>query len=302
MCFLIFFFLKLFPYPVCWHAAVPPAASERRCCATVQPGWHVALPSTCCLKPGNRTWRTGCVCVRRVGSGHYTAYGRHEGHWYHFNDSTVTLTSEDAVRKAKAYILFYVERTDQVASDGAHTSEQGAGADGPHTPSERIDGPTAALDGTIPERVGSVEADDSSQTSDECAAMDAGQNTQAVAQWACHLWLHQVARACLENKHHMCVVLVLFCFFRVLLNRSYHHGNLLQSSTKTPLKAPYWPKYSFGKWCTHSCHEPPLLEAMKTNHVRRPPLSCHSSWLTSHTTILLSQDPYLWFWSRLFVP
>lgn len=57
------------------------------------------------------------VCVHRVGSGHYTAYGSHEGRWYHFNDSTVTLTNEDTVKKAKAYILFYVERTGQVALD-----------------------------------------------------------------------------------------------------------------------------------------------------------------------------------------
>lgn len=59
--------------------------------------------------------------MRRVGSGHYTAYGIHEGRWYHFNDSTVTLTNEDAVRKAKAYILFYVEKTEQVAPDGNRT-------------------------------------------------------------------------------------------------------------------------------------------------------------------------------------
>ncbi|KAF7663236.1 hypothetical protein LDENG_00216060 [Lucifuga dentata] len=51
-----------------------------------------------------------------VGSGHYTAYGSNEGHWYHFNDSTVTLTNVDAVRKAKAYILFYVEKTEQGTS------------------------------------------------------------------------------------------------------------------------------------------------------------------------------------------
>lgn len=48
-----------------------------------------------------------------IGSGHYTAYGRHEGQWYLFNDSTVTLVSEEAVLKAKAYILFYTEHSDR---------------------------------------------------------------------------------------------------------------------------------------------------------------------------------------------
>ncbi|KAM4619224.1 ubiquitin carboxyl-terminal hydrolase 3 [Polymixia lowei] len=68
-----------------------------------------------------------------VGSGHYTAYGSHEGRWYHFNDSTVTLTNEDTVRKAKAYILFYVERADEAASDGASPDDAFADGTAPDT-------------------------------------------------------------------------------------------------------------------------------------------------------------------------
>uniref|UniRef100_A0A915BQ31 Ubiquitin carboxyl-terminal hydrolase n=1 Tax=Parascaris univalens TaxID=6257 RepID=A0A915BQ31_PARUN len=45
-----------------------------------------------------------------VSSGHYTCYGRHGNHWYHFNDSSVKSCSEQSVAKQKAYILFYMRR------------------------------------------------------------------------------------------------------------------------------------------------------------------------------------------------
>eukprot|EP00794_Sanderia_malayensis_P010030 gene10030-11054_t len=45
-----------------------------------------------------------------LGSGHYTTYAWHEGSWYHFNDSCVTIVSEEAVARCKAYILFYTRR------------------------------------------------------------------------------------------------------------------------------------------------------------------------------------------------
>lgn len=45
-----------------------------------------------------------------VGSGHYTAFCRHDNYWFHFDDSSVTVCDESKVRQSKAYILFYNRR------------------------------------------------------------------------------------------------------------------------------------------------------------------------------------------------
>lgn len=108
--------------------------------------------------------------VHRVGSGHYTAYGSHEDRWYHFNDSTVTLTNEDAVRKAKAYILFYVERAEQAAPGNTTTTTR---------PATEVTQDTAAGDNVPP---GSVSMDIESPRSD---TLDAGAADVAASQNEC---------------------------------------------------------------------------------------------------------------------
>ena len=42
-----------------------------------------------------------------VGSGHYTAYCRHDDYWFHFDDSSVNACDESIVERSRAYILFY---------------------------------------------------------------------------------------------------------------------------------------------------------------------------------------------------
>lgn len=120
--------------------------------------------------PGSCLYDLAAVVVHHgsgVGSGHYTAYGSHEGRWYHFNDSTVTLTNEDTVKKAKAYILFYVERTGQVALEKVPTD---------NTATTRPDVDTPATDCISPD----VISQDEVAGKAEVGSMD-GAATQAAA-------------------------------------------------------------------------------------------------------------------------
>lgn len=47
-----------------------------------------------------------------LGGGHYTAYGknRETGNWHYFDDSNVTVASEENVISKAAYVLFYLRR------------------------------------------------------------------------------------------------------------------------------------------------------------------------------------------------
>ncbi|KAL1523305.1 hypothetical protein AB1Y20_018251 [Prymnesium parvum] len=43
-------------------------------------------------------------------NGHYTAYVRHQAHWFHCDDSCIYAVPESAVRACSAYMLFYVQK------------------------------------------------------------------------------------------------------------------------------------------------------------------------------------------------
>ncbi|XP_069331787.1 ubiquitin carboxyl-terminal hydrolase 4 isoform X2 [Eulemur rufifrons] len=80
-----------------------------------------------------------------MGVGHYTAYAKNKlnGKWYYFDDSNVSLASEDQIVTKAAYVLFYQRRDDESykmpslsnfpgSSDGGSrpsSSQQGLGDD-----------------------------------------------------------------------------------------------------------------------------------------------------------------------------
>ncbi|XP_012412045.1 ubiquitin carboxyl-terminal hydrolase 4 isoform X2 [Trichechus manatus latirostris] len=80
-----------------------------------------------------------------MGVGHYTAYAKNKlnGKWYYFDDSNVSLASEDQIVTKAAYVLFYQRRDDEFSktpspitlpgsSDGGmrpSSSQQGLGDD-----------------------------------------------------------------------------------------------------------------------------------------------------------------------------
>nr|XP_012626716.1 ubiquitin carboxyl-terminal hydrolase 4 isoform X2 [Microcebus murinus] len=80
-----------------------------------------------------------------MGVGHYTAYAKNKlnGKWYYFDDSNVSLASEDQIVTKAAYVLFYQRRDDESykmpslssfpgSSDGgsrSSSSQQGLGDD-----------------------------------------------------------------------------------------------------------------------------------------------------------------------------
>lgn len=63
-----------------------------------------------------------------MGVGHYTAYAKNRlnGKWYYFDDSSVSLASEDQIVTKAAYVLFYQRRDDECPSTSSPASFPGS--------------------------------------------------------------------------------------------------------------------------------------------------------------------------------
>lgn len=126
--------------------------------------------------PGSCLYDLVAVVVHHgsgVGSGHYTAYGSHKDRWYHFNDSTVTLTNEEAVRKAKAYILFYVA-SDKNTTNSTATDKPAAD----NTAPDSVSSEAVAQDEVVAD---TVAADKDMAALDEADTVSVGAVTESEA-------------------------------------------------------------------------------------------------------------------------
>ena len=61
--------------------------------------------------PGWYDLSTVVVHIGKMDSGHYLCYCRHDDQWFKFDDSKVTLATEQQVLDAEAYLLFYIIRS-----------------------------------------------------------------------------------------------------------------------------------------------------------------------------------------------
>ncbi|XP_016058354.1 PREDICTED: ubiquitin carboxyl-terminal hydrolase 4 isoform X2 [Miniopterus natalensis] len=77
-----------------------------------------------------------------MGVGHYTAYAKNKlnGKWYYFDDSNVSLASEDQIVTKAAYVLFYQRRDDELHQTPSPTSLPGP-SDGGTRPGSSQRGP-----------------------------------------------------------------------------------------------------------------------------------------------------------------
>ncbi|XP_069500295.1 ubiquitin carboxyl-terminal hydrolase 4 isoform X2 [Ambystoma mexicanum] len=62
-----------------------------------------------------------------MGGGHYTAFAKNKmnGSWYNFDDSSVSLTSEDQIVTKAAYVLFYQRRNNEVCKSSSAPASLG---------------------------------------------------------------------------------------------------------------------------------------------------------------------------------
>ena len=77
--------------------------------------------------PGWYDLSTVVVHIGKMDAGHYLCYCRHDDQWFKFNDSKVTLATEQQVLNADAYLLFYIIRSLGSMGNNSAAGEQTKG-------------------------------------------------------------------------------------------------------------------------------------------------------------------------------